>query len=118
LLSDLGWICRLSRVGAEVHLESLPILPVVRRHLESRGIDPAAWSAASGEEFELLFTTRVEVERLRTEMRRRGIRTPITAIGKTVSRPGIRWLRGGKALRLDAGEVFAHFSQGGGPGRT
>lgn len=118
LLADLGWICRLSGVGAEVDLDHLPVSAPVRRHLAGRGVDPAVWAATSGEEYELLFTTRHRLPDLRAALRSRGVATPVTAIGRTVARRGIRWLRGGRAVSVSPAGLFTHFSQGGGPGLT
>jgi thiamine-monophosphate kinase len=118
LIADLGWICRLSGVGAVVELDALPIRPSARRLFRERGQDPATSAALSGEEFELLFTTRQDPGAIRRRLRRREIKTPVTAIGRTVREVGIRWRRDGVPVTLPEERLFAHFTQGGGPGRT
>ncbi len=118
LLGDLDSLCRLSRVGAEVDLETLPLHIAARRLFAAQGEEPALGALTSGEEFELLFTTRMKIDAIRLALRRRGIKTRITPIGRIVKRRGIEWRRGGRAVTVSGASAFAHFSQGKGPGRT
>lgn len=112
LISDIGWICRLSGVGAEIDLAALPVAPVVRRCLADRGEDCMTWAASSGEEFELLLTTRRRPEDLRALLRDEGIRTPITPIGRITSGRRVRWTRAGHPVAPPRNGLFRHFSQG------
>jgi thiamine-monophosphate kinase len=112
LISDIGWICRLSGVGAEIDLAALPVSPEVNQCLSGRGGDSAAWAASSGEEFELLLTTRRRIESLRALLDAEGIRTPITPIGHITSGRRVKWTRNGKTVTAPRSDLFRHFSQG------
>jgi thiamine monophosphate kinase len=85
---------------------------VVRQCLAERGEDSQAWAANSGEEFELLFTTRHRPEDLRALLDAEEIRTPITPIGRITAGRGVRWTRGGKHTEPPGSGLFRHFSQG------
>ena len=56
LLSDIGHICRASRVGAEIWLEKLPISAAAKETAHAAGQDILKWALAGGEDYELLFT--------------------------------------------------------------
>lgn len=117
LYSDVGWISEQSGVRIEIDLDRLPIHSAVRSHLVATGRDPGAWSALSGEEFELLFTSDQSLERLMRTFEWAGVKTPITEIGSVSSGGGVKWLKGGKRMKLEEDGAFHHFSQGMGPER-
>lgn len=56
LSGDLRHICEESRVGAEIESTLLPVSPACRAYAGFRGIDPAQFALAGGEDYELLFT--------------------------------------------------------------
>lgn len=56
LTTDLGHICRESDVGARIALDLLPAAPAVREAARALGKDPLEWTAAGGEDYELLLT--------------------------------------------------------------
>lgn len=53
LLADLGHILEMSRVGARISLDKIPVSPVCRSHLHETGWDLVL---ASGDDYELCFT--------------------------------------------------------------
>jgi thiamine-monophosphate kinase len=53
LLADLGHILEMSRVGARITLEKIPVSPVCRAHLRETGWDTVL---ANGDDYELCFT--------------------------------------------------------------
>jgi thiamine-monophosphate kinase len=53
LLADLGHILEMSRVGARIHLEKIPVSPVCRAHIAETGWDMVL---ANGDDYELCFT--------------------------------------------------------------
>jgi thiamine-monophosphate kinase len=114
LQSDLGWISRLSHVGARVDLDMLPLRSGVRRAIESQGQSAGPFAAASGEEFELLFTSNAEETAIRQALTRAGLRTPVTRIGEIISATtrggGVQFRREGRAVKSPPDSGFAHFS--------
>ncbi len=60
LVGDIGHICRASRVGAEIDIESLPVSPQCRAVAHATGGSPEQWALSGGEDYELLFTTAPE----------------------------------------------------------
>jgi len=56
LASDLGHICRQSRVGAEIWQDKLPISPLLIEAARDLGRSPEDLALRGGEDFELLFT--------------------------------------------------------------
>src|SRR5262249_57922485 len=62
LLSDLGHVCRASRVGASIDSERLPFAPPLRRLTKDERL---ALALGGGEDYELLFTVpQTKVRRL------------------------------------------------------
>jgi thiamine-monophosphate kinase len=55
LATDLGHLCRESRVGARVSLSRLPIPGSVTGAALALGLDPVRLALSGGEDFELLF---------------------------------------------------------------
>jgi thiamine-monophosphate kinase len=75
LLADLGHLCRASKVGATVNIDSVPINPAVKKALGNKALDMAL---SGGEDYELLFTADIEIiedARVKTD-------TPVTIIGE------------------------------------
>jgi len=56
LATDLGHICRESRVGARVALDRLPLAPATREAARALDMDPLEWATGGGEDYELLLT--------------------------------------------------------------
>ena len=75
LCSDLGHICRASRLGACIEVDRIPVHPEVRANFSNKALELAL---SGGEDYELLFTGRAEVVN-----RVRGLTPcPITIIGE------------------------------------
>jgi thiamine-monophosphate kinase len=56
LSSDLGHIVRLSRVGACLFIDRLPLSPALQQFCRRFGFDPVEYALAGGEDYALLFT--------------------------------------------------------------
>jgi thiamine-monophosphate kinase len=107
LLADLGHICALSKVGATVEADRLPVSAIGARHIDS----PAGLAAivAGGDDYELCFTApenaRDSIEDL-TDM----LGVPLTRIGEIRKGKGVSLLGGdGKPITVD-GRGFDHFT--------
>jgi thiamine-monophosphate kinase len=104
LLADLRHICEASRVGARVYINRLPIHETVRA---SYGEKAVALALAGGEDYELLFTGRLEaIERLKEE-----ISCPVTGIGEvTAGEPGKIDLRDARGNPVKISQTgWSHF---------
>jgi thiamine-monophosphate kinase len=82
LATDLGHICRESRVGARVALDRLPVDPAARKVAAALDVDALAWATSGGEDFELLLTCDpAEVTALRDDLEK-STGTALTVIGE------------------------------------
>ncbi|MCS6802302.1 MAG: thiamine-phosphate kinase [Chloroflexota bacterium] len=83
LAGDLPKLCAASGVGAEIELARLPIHPALRQAWPE---EAPTIAATGGEEYELLVTCRPAVWR-----RVLAAGLPLTAIGRIVATPGVRF---------------------------
>jgi thiamine-monophosphate kinase len=79
LIADLGHICKASRVGAVVNLESLPIKSEVKEAFGSKAFEMAL---SGGEDYQLLFTGEKEI----IESVGRVSSYPVTIIGEITAK--------------------------------
>ena len=78
LISDLNQICKLSKVGARIEVDRVPVEPEVRANFGERALELAL---SVGEDYELLFTTSAEaIEKIKAKAP-----CPITIIGDIVA---------------------------------
>ncbi len=56
LLQDLGHICRASGVGADIHMDRIPLSPQMVEVSKAAGTDLYLWPLTGGEDYSLLFT--------------------------------------------------------------
>jgi len=105
LVSDLAKVCKASRVGAHLRVEKIPIHPLVSAAFKQDCLNLAL---SGGEDYELLFTGRVEVmDRVKGLMP-----CPISVIGEIVNKePGrVRLLNEqGKEIGVERGG-WEHFA--------
>jgi thiamine-monophosphate kinase len=105
LVSDLDKLCKASGVGAKLHINQIPIHPMVRDNFTDDSINLAL---SGGEDYELLFTAPEEVmNKIDTE-----IPCPVTVIGEVVAKPKrVRAIdENGKEIKLGK-EGWEHFSK-------
>ncbi len=100
LVSDLGHICQMSRVGARVEIDRVPVQPAVRANFGDRAL---VLALSGGEDYELLFTANAEVMDKAKEV----ISCPVTVIGEITADKV-----GEVALIDNKGKPF-HLSRGG-----
>ncbi len=98
LLADLGHIARQSGVGAEIHLELLPLSVAAREALVARP-DLALVPLNGGDDYELVFTA---APAMRDEIRAAAAasQVPVTRIGRTLAGEGVQALAAGRPLPL------------------
>ena len=110
LATDLGHLCRESRVGARIWLSRLPIPEGVTRVALTLGLDPVRLALGGGEDFELLFALPVpETPRCLVELKRQ-TETTGTVIGEVLAGDaGVQFVDE-QGERVTIGQGFEHFS--------
>ncbi|MDZ7373005.1 MAG: thiamine-phosphate kinase [candidate division KSB1 bacterium] len=98
LSSEVHHICRMSRVGAVVYADRLPVHPRLQEFARLQNRDPLSYALHGGEEFELLFTVPPERWPALERSWRRRFPIPITPIGE------IRAQQSGVLLRTSKGD--------------
>jgi len=109
LATDLGHICRESRVGAAILLERLPVSAAVLEAARAFGRDPLEWATGGGEDYELLLTCEpAGASELATGLLG-ATGTPLTVIGEIrAGGPEVTWVgSAGKPVEIRAG--YEHF---------
>ncbi len=113
LLSDIGHICRASRVGAEIRLGKLPISAAAREAAQAAGQDVSRWALSGGEDYELLFTASPEsADKIRNILKER-TGTECHVVGRVVDEAeGIQLcLEDGRKTALPQGPAgWDHFA--------
>ncbi|MBF0415194.1 MAG: thiamine-phosphate kinase [Magnetococcales bacterium] len=107
LLADLGHVCAASGVGADIHLEKMPLSLAARQWLGDGDGDRWRVLLTGGEDYELLFTISPgALDQIPAIAEKVGV--PLTEIGVITREKGVRVWNSGKPLVLsDAG--FKHF---------
>ena len=107
LMADLGHILNQSQIGAEIHLEQLPISEALKRQVSDR---EQQWHLAlgAGDDYELCFT--VAAESAEKVEKRLADKAGCTRIGVITGQTGLRLLRNGKTFESDR-FGFDHFAQ-------
>lgn len=111
LVDAVQQVARLSRVGAIIDAEALPIEPAARQWFAARGLDAAAEAMSAGDDYELLVAVDPRHgRRLAAVTRHAG--TPLTRIGVCTEDPAVvvRSVRGGATVEMPLPPPgYAHF---------
>jgi thiamine-monophosphate kinase len=105
LSTDLGHLCKASRVGAIVRAPKIPAVKIPAE-LQRLGLDPLDLALHGGEDYELLFTV---PKKLAARMPRTVKNVPVTIIGEITSRRGITVVNAkgpGKPLQAGGWDPF------------
>ena len=110
LATDLGHICRESRVGARVELDRLPVDPAAREVAGALSADALSWATSGGEDFELLLTCDPAAVHALSDGLGRATGTALTVVGEIETlEKGVTFLgAGGVGVAIPAG--YEHFS--------
>jgi len=84
LLADLGHILEMSKVGARINLDKIPVSPVCRSHIKETGWDTVL---ATGDDYELCFTV---LEKNIAALEKLQPACGFHCIGAIESEPGLR----------------------------
>jgi thiamine-monophosphate kinase len=105
LLADLGHILEMSRVGARIFLDKIPVSPVSREHIGRSGWETAL---AMGDDYELCFTVPPynigALEKLQFDCE-------LQCIGEIESEPGLRIVDESGGIYLPAFSGHDHFAK-------
>ena len=100
IASDLRHILKASGVGAEVHLDKIPMSDKLKWACEKYGKNAYALAVGGGEDYELLFTAPANIEDL--------VAFPIYRIGEIVPGNSLMWMENGYTVDFDV-QGFNHF---------
>ena len=100
IASDLRHILKASGVGAEVHLDRIPMSDKLKWTCDKYGMNAYALAVGGGEDYELLFTAPVGVETI--------VDFPIYQIGEIIPGDSLRWMENGNAVGFDV-NGYNHF---------
>ncbi len=113
LAQDLGHICEMSRVGAVIDLEKLPVSPYLAEYCGKNPKNAVRLCLSGGEDYELLFTVREDgLETLIPEWRSR-FDLPATVIGGMTSEFSEVRLRDGDEVVPAHAAGYDHFRENG-----
>ena len=109
LLQDLGHVLRSSRVGAEIHLDRIPISKDANHLSKGNSNQALKHAMTDGEDFELLFTcSPMQWKSIRSHWNKNF--APIRPIGHITRRPKVTFTRGGKEIKFAPKKGYEHFS--------
>ena len=113
LKQDLGHICEMSRLGALIDIEKLPISSHLAEYCEKNSKNAAKLCLSGGEDYELLFTVREDgLETFINEWQDR-FDLPATVIGRMTSDfEGVRLQDGDQSALADTAG-YDHFRESG-----
>ena len=98
--SDLKHILNASNAGAEVHIDKIPLSENLKSVCNAHGYDAVRLAVGGGEDYELLFTAPVGIER--------HLDFPVYQIGEIVPGRSLTWMNDGHVAELDI-KGFKHF---------
>ncbi len=113
--SDLGHICRQSRVGARLEAQAVPLTPGVLAVAAALKQDPLSLALAGGEDYQLLFTSPQPAALLTRTFAEAGLPPPLR-LGVVVEGQEVV-LQGPSGERVITGGGYDHFRLDRQPGR-
>ena len=104
-MADLGHILTASGVGADVHVDALPLSAAIK---ELAPESAETWALSGGEDFELCFTLPQD-RVLELQHISERLALPLTVVGEITQQHGIALLKSGEPMALPASLGFNHF---------
>jgi thiamine-monophosphate kinase len=89
LIHELKLLAEASQCGFQIRVPAIPIMPELVAYCQETHESPHHYALTSGEEYELLFTTRLDYETLRKRLIEHHEPTTITPIGKVTDQVGV-----------------------------
>ncbi|MBF0123809.1 MAG: thiamine-phosphate kinase [Magnetococcales bacterium] len=108
LIADLGHLCNQSRLGAQLHVDHIPLSAAAKRLYERDGsaLEPLLWSG--GEDYELLLSVSPGALEMVGHAAQR-CQVTVTDIGVVVQDPGIAYYRAGQPMAPLSHTGWTHF---------
>ena len=110
VMHELRIISRLSEVKILIDITRLPISLTLKSESARLGIDPLDMVLYGGEDYELLFTTSLPLEKVRERLKKAGSRVPVHEIGRVERGSGIEFFDYEGRLVPFKDKTFEHFS--------
>jgi len=107
LLADLGHVLQASGVGAEIHLDAVPISETLRAYWQEDAARHAA--LAGGDDYELCFTAKAAQHTAIVHLGKR-LKLPLSCIGTITREPGLIVLDADHHALDIQGSGFDHFA--------
>ena len=107
LLADLGHILQASNVGAEIHLEAIPLSEALRTYWQEDVARQAA--LAGGDDYELCFTAKPKQHAALEQLGKR-LKLPLSCIGQITRKPGLVVRDADHQIVNIEGTGFDHFA--------
>ncbi|MFZ0134682.1 MAG: thiamine-phosphate kinase [Desulfobacterales bacterium] len=111
LSSDLAHIVRLSRVGARLYLDHLPLSPALQQFCRRQGIDPVDYALAGGEDYTLLFTADPSAADTLSREYFTEFGQSLHRIGEMTDSGKIEWIDGSGRSRIVVSTGWDHFKK-------
>ncbi|MFZ1202364.1 MAG: thiamine-phosphate kinase [Desulfobacterales bacterium] len=111
LSSDLAHIVRLSRVGARLYLDHLPLSPALQQFCCRQGIDAAEYALTGGEDYTLLFTADPSMADALAREYFAAFGQSLHRIGEITDSGRIEWIDGNGRSRLIVATGWNHFKK-------
>ncbi|MFZ0612372.1 MAG: thiamine-phosphate kinase [Desulfobacterales bacterium] len=111
LSSDLAHIVRLSRVGARLYLDHLPLSPALQQFCRRQGIDPVEYALAGGEDYTLLFTADPSAADTLAREYFAAFGQSLHRIGEITDSGKIEWIDGNGRSRIIVSTGWDHFKK-------
>ena len=109
LATDLGHICRASRVDAVVYEDQLPFHPALRKAADLLKVEPVRWMLAGGEDYELLVIAPPDATK-KLQERVAGLGHVLYPVGRITAGEEGKVRLAGSAGEEHAGAVAVEFS--------
>jgi thiamine-monophosphate kinase len=110
LATDLPHLAEACGVGARLDPARIPVSAAARRMADGRA--PLDHALRDGEDYELLFAVSRRRAGALPAAWRRAFRTPLTAVGDLVRKPGVWLAAAGRPPQRLAGAAYEHFTAG------
>ena len=109
LATDLAHVCRESGVAARVRVDRLPVGAATRATAAALGVDALLWTAAGGEDYELLLTCRPDAAAALAAGLRGATGTALAVVGEVVAGPAGVAFVDAQGAPVAVGAGYEHF---------
>lgn len=109
LYNDARLVAEASKVQITLNLDAIPVDSQTIQFCQATKRNPPQFALFSGEEYELLFTSALSIEKLNEQFHTAGVKCALSSVGTVNPGSGVRLLQGGNPVD-PSDETFVHFS--------